>query len=298
MTECEGMASEEVETLVTTPLEESVTGATGVIAVRSNSTVGLSIITVEFDWNTDPYRCRQIVSERLALANERLPEGISPQMTPISSVMGQVLMLGMWSDDPDLSPLELRTIADWVVRKRLSVAKRGCGSLCGRRRSQAISSARPDGGPAQVRRVAPRRRERPFSKAIATSPVDTLLRKGPISILFDRSAAYVTSRIIEELVISPRPGRSVCLGQVATVVEAPAVPTGNASAYQRNRRRTTGISGGPAVILTIGKQPETDTRLLTAEILNDRRRVAAIARRRDILACASSLSISNASSST
>ena len=266
MTECEGMASEEVEILVTTPLEESVTGATGVIAVRSNSTVGLSIITVEFDWNTDPYRCRQIVSERLALANERLPEGVSPHMTPISSVMGQVLMLGMWSDDGDLSPLELRTVADWIVRKRL-LAISGVAEVFtvggGRKQFQVLV-----------------RTEDMLKYGVWLHDVETALQQSNRNV----TGGYLTSqgadqylvrslgrirhiKDLEKLVVSPRPGRSVCLGQVATVVEAPAVPTGNASAYQRTGEDD-GMSGGPAVILTIGKQPETDTRLLTAEILN------------------------------
>jgi HME family heavy-metal exporter len=265
MTECEGMAPEEVEILVTTPLEESVTGATGVIAVRSNSTVGLSIITVEFDWNTDPYRCRQIVSERLALANERLPEGVSPQMTPISSVMGQVLMLGMWSDDPDLSPLELRTIADWVVRKRLL-------SISGVAEVFTVG-----GGRKQFQVLV--RTEDLLKYGVWLHDVETALKQSNRNV----TGGYLTSqgddqylvrslgrirdvKDLEELVVSPRPGRSVCLGQVATVVEAPAVPTGNASAYQRTAEDGS-MSGGPAVILTIGKQPGTDTLRLTEEVL-------------------------------
>ena len=263
MTECEGMAPEEVEILVTTPIEESVSGATGVMAVRSNSTVGLSIVTVEFDWNTDPYRCRQIVSERLALADERLPEGVSPQMTPISSVMGQVLMLGMWSDDGDISPLELRTLADWDVRKRLL-------SISGVAEVFTVG-----GGRKQFQVLV--RTEDLLKYGVWLHDIEAALQQSNRNV----TGGYLTSqgadqylvrslgRIrdkedLEKLVVSPRPGRSICLGQVATVEEAPAVPTGNASAYQRTGD---GISGGPAVILTIGKQPETDTRLLTAEIL-------------------------------
>lgn len=265
MTECEGMAPEEVEILVTTPLEESVTGATGVMAVRSNSTVGLSVVTVEFDWDTDPYRCRQIVSERLALADEQLPEGVSPQMTPISSVMGQVLMLGMWSDDGDLSPLELRTVADWIVRKRLL-------SISGVAEVFTVG-----GGRKQFQVLV--RTEDLLKYGVWLHDIEEALQQSNRNV----TGGYLTSqgadqylvrslgRIrniedLEKLVISPRPGRSVCLAQVATVKEAPAVPAGNASAYQRTGEDGS-ISGGSAVILTIGKQPETDTRLLTAEIL-------------------------------
>ena len=124
LTEAHGMAPEEVEQLVTIPLENAVNGATDVIAVRSSSGIGLSVIYVEFDWGTDIYIARQIVQERLEAAKEDLPAGIQPQMTPVSSLLGQIMLIGMWSDsDPSnpsyTDPMELRTLADWNVGQQL-----------------------------------------------------------------------------------------------------------------------------------------------------------------------------------
>ena len=119
MTEAGGMAAEEVEQLITFPLETTMNGLPGVESVRSTSSAGLSFLYVTFDWSTDIFRARQLVSERLSSMEEGIAEGVVPRMGPISSIMGEIMQIAIPIDTGKITPMQVREYADWVLRPRL-----------------------------------------------------------------------------------------------------------------------------------------------------------------------------------
>ncbi|GHT41042.1 multidrug transporter AcrB [Planctomycetales bacterium] len=256
MTECSGFAPEEVETRITNPLETAINGASGIMSMRSNSTAGLSIITIEFDWGTDIFKARQTISERLQLAKENLPEGILPQLTPISSVMGQIAVLAVWSDSD--TPMELRTLADWTIRPRLLALK-------------GVSEVFVMGGDLKQYQVLVNMEDlRKYD--VTLSDIETALRESNQNV----TGGYFTSgqrqrlirsvgRIqtvsdIENLVIKAKSDPPLRLKYVAKVEEKPAIPVGDALISQSNEKCKN------AVVLTIEKQPDFDTPALTKSL--------------------------------
>ena len=253
MTECPGLAPEEVETLVTFPIEAAVNGATGVTAVRSSSDIGLSIIYVDFDWGQDVYVARQIVSERLAGVIDRLPDGIRPRMGPISSLLGQIMLVGMWSENGDTSPLELRTLGDWVVRTRLL-------------RIQGVAEVITVGGGRMQYQVlvdphALHKHE------ITLHQIEQALQDGNLNVsggyvnrgsreLLVRGIGRVhTVEDIESIVIDHRRGRPLLVRDIAAVEQREQVKRGDGA-----------VNGRDSVVITIQKQPGADTRAVTEEI--------------------------------
>ncbi len=259
MTEAPGLAPEEVESLITFPLETAFNGANGVIAVRSASGIGLSVIYVEFDYGTDIYVDRQVVAERLAMVAERMPEGVQPQLAPISSIMGQVLVLGMWSEAGATDPIELRTRADWVLRQRLLTVP-GVAQVFtmggGRKQFQVLVNAEAQ------RRYGVTLAD--IREAIASSNQNAtggyLDQQGPNELLVRALGRVKSIEDLKKVPVTVRDGRPVTLAEVARVVEGPQIKRGDGSAYVRQTGGA--FSGGPAVILTISKQPGADTRKL------------------------------------
>jgi Cu/Ag efflux pump CusA len=115
--EAEGLAAEEVERLILTPIEASILGIPGLERVRGTASFGLAIINIEFNWNSDIYRNRQIIQERLVIS--QLPEGVVPVLGPVGSIMGEIMWVGITSDDDEVDPMQLRTLADWTIRPAL-----------------------------------------------------------------------------------------------------------------------------------------------------------------------------------
>lgn len=259
MTEAPGMAPEEVEALITFPLETALNGANGVQVVRSSSGVGLSVIYVEFDWGTDIYNDRQIVNERLQLVTGSLPPGAKPQLAPISSIMGQIMIVGMWSDGAKTEPIEVRTLADWVVRQRLLTIP-GVAQVFtmggGRKQFQVLVD--PD---ALLRYgVTLDDVKTAVEQSNRNATGGYLDRQGPNEFLVRALGRVQTVEDLEKVVVTIRSGRPVSLEQVARVVEAPQVKRGDSSAFVRQPDGD--WEGGPAVVLTISKQPNADTRVV------------------------------------
>ncbi len=264
MTEAPGMAPEEVESLITFPLETTLNGATGVQAVRSSSGVGISIIYVEFEWGTDIYNDRQVVNERLQLVTDRLPDGVKPQLAPISSIMGQIMMLGMWSDENQTSPLEVRTLADWVVRQRLLTIP-GVSQVFtmggGRKQFQVLVN--PEALVRYGITLHDVRQACEQSNQNATGGY--LDEQGPNEFLVRALGRIQTLEDLEKVVITTSKGRPLVLSQVAKVVEGAQVKRGDSSAFVKQEDGT--FSGGSAVVLTVNKQPDADTRRVTQDVL-------------------------------
>ncbi len=232
MTEAPGLAPEEVETLITFPIETALNGASGVEAVRSASGIGMSIIYVEFDWGTDVYVDRQIVTERLQLVQDRMPEGVSPQLAPLASIMGQVLILGMWSEDQQTDPMELRTIADWVVRQRLLTIP-GIAQVftMGGERKQFQVLVDPDALLRYGLTLHDVKEALIASNENATGGY--LDQQGPNELLVRALGRIQTIEDLQKVVVTIREGRPVALTQIATVVEGADVKRGDSAAFVR-----------------------------------------------------------------
>jgi HME family heavy-metal exporter len=262
LTEAEGLAPEEVELLVSFPIETALNGMPGVTRVRSVSGVGLSIVFVEFDWGTDIWINRQQVGERLSLVRSQLPPNVVPQMAPVSSIMGEIMLVAM-STDGRASPMQLRELADWVVRPRLLTIP-------------GVSQVIPIGGEVKQYRVTPDV-ARMHALDITHEQIVTALRQfGANSgggYVDQAGREYLIRNIgrttrIEDLANAPitlRNGQPILLRQVAEVDFA-----------ARLRRGEAGSMGRPAVILSIQKQPNADTVVVTRaveEALRDLQRV-------------------------
>ena len=250
ITEAPGLAPEEVETLVTFPLESVLNGATGVQAVRSSSGVGLSVISVEFAWGTDTYVDRQIVAEKIAVALDRMPKGIRPQLAPISSIMGQVMHVGMSSENGATPPIEVRTLADWVVRQRLLTIP-GVAQVVtmggGRKQFQVLVD------PSLLLRYGISLAEVEAAvQASNSNATGGYLNQGGNELLVRSLGRIQSVGDLTSVVIKATGDRPVVLGQVARVAEAAQVKRGDAA-----------VNGIPAVMLVIAKQPGADTRRLT-----------------------------------
>lgn len=253
MTEANGMAPEEVERLVTFPVETAVNGAMDVRRVRSSSTTGFSVVWVEFDWGTDIYRARQIVSEKLAVLGESLPENVGkPTLGPQSSILGEMMILGLTADSTSL--LDLRTIADWTIRPRL------------------LST----GGVAQVAVIGGDIKEyqilldpaRMKHYGVGLNEVldvcRNMNRNANGGVLYEFDNEYIIRGVL-----STSKAEEIAQGVVKTVNEYPVMLGDIATVKIGGKSPKLGTASErtkPAVLITVTKQPDTSTEKLTEKL--------------------------------
>ena len=254
MTEGKGMAAEEIERLVTFPIETAVNGATGVHRVRSSSTTGFSVVWVEFDWGTDIYRDRQIVSEKLATLGDALPEGVGqPTLGPQSSILGEVMFIGLTADTTSLG--NLRTLADWTIRPRLLS-------------TGGVAQVTVMGGDVmeyQIRLHPERMRHYGVTLNEVLTATRQMNRNASGGIHYESGNEYIVRGLLSTN--SPQQiGQTVIK---STANKQPIVLADVADVEMGSKSPKTGVasvSGQPAVLLTITKQPSTSTLELTEKL--------------------------------
>ena len=254
MTEAKGMAAEEVERLVTFPIETAVNGATDVRRVRSSSTNGFSVVWVEFNWGADVYRARQIVTEKLATINGSLPKGIgSPTLGPQASILGELMFVALTSDSTSLQ--ELRTLADWTVRPRLM----STGGVA------QVAVLGGDIREYQIQLSPERMKHYGVGLDEAIAAVGDMNRNVAAGTLYEYGNEYIIrgllstsdTREIGEAVVKRNPdGMPICLNAIANVTVGNRVP----------RMGTASYNGKSAVMMTVTKQPAVSTLELTEQI--------------------------------
>jgi len=252
LTEAHGLESEEVEKLVTYQLETAMNGSPNVRRIRSSSAAGISIVWIEFDWGTDIYRARQIVSERIPMVQENLPEGVStPTMAPISSIMGEIMLLGVTSDS--LSPMELRTLADWTIRPRIkSIGGIANVVVIGGDFKQYQVFAHPE--KLKFYDVTLGELLEKVTESNVNVPGGILNEFGNQYIIKGSGRAYAIEDL-QEAVLKQVNGQSIKIKDVATVQIGAADKIGDGS-----------LNASPAVILTVSKQPDVNTLELTESL--------------------------------
>jgi HME family heavy-metal exporter len=251
MTEAEGLAPPEVEQLVTYPIETAMNGMPGVTRVRSVSGVGLSVVYVEFDWSTDIYRSRQLVAEKLSLVRDQIPRGLTPQMGPVSSIMGEIMLVAVTGERA--SPMEIRELADFVIRPQLLTIP-------------GVAQVIPIGGEVRQYRITPNPAAMQALDVTAEQIETAAARFGTNTgggFVNQHGREYLIRNVgltdrLEDLrstVVAPGKGQPIPLRQVARVEFAAAAKRGDA-----------GYNGRPAVIIGVQKQPGADTVPLTRKV--------------------------------
>ena len=264
LTEAPGLAPEEVEARVTQPLESALMGVAGLTRLRSNSDVALSLVYAEFGWDTDIYKARMLVQERLQGVREQLPEDVQPFMTPVASLMGEILLVGVRSTIKEgeagyLPPREIRSLADWTIKRRLQSVS-GIAEILNMGGGVKQIEIQPDPYKMQSNDVSFDELEEAVTEAASTT-TGGFLNTGPTEIMVRNLAMTVELNDIAKTIIKEINDRPIAISDVANVVWGVEPMRGDATVSQAPEKSPT-----YGVIMSITKAPGFDTRKLTEEI--------------------------------
>jgi CzcA family heavy metal efflux pump len=264
LTESPGLAPEEVEMRVTQPIESALMGVAGLTRLRSNSDVSLSLVYAEFGWDTDIYKARMLVQERLQGVREQLPPGVQPFMTPVASLMGEILLVGVRSTLKEgeagyIPPRDVRSLADWTIKRRLQSVS-GIAEILNMGGGVKQIEIQPDPYKMQANDVSFEELEKAATDS-ANTTTGGFINTGPTEIMVRNLAMTVELNDIARTIIKKVNDRPISIGDVAEVVLGIEPMRGDATVSQAPEKSPT-----YGVIMSITKAPGFDTRALTEQI--------------------------------